>query len=111
MPNGKWRTSGRRAQLPPDWPQRCAAARQIYGTACYICGHPGASDTDHVIPGDDHRTENLRPACGTGCQHCAAERRTPCHPAKSSREGGLAAQAARPKRARPPEPHPGIIRR
>lgn len=84
--------------------------RQVYGTACYLCSHDSASDTDHVNRGDDHRIENLRPICGTRCRQCADEHRTPCHTVKSSREGGQAAQAARPKRARPAEAHPGMRR-
>jgi len=110
MPRGQWSTSPRRAQLPPDWATLCAQARELWGTACYLCAHPGATDTDHVTPGADHRVTNLRPACGARCPHCRAEGRTPCHLAKSSREGGQAAQAIRPRRARPPEPHPGIRR-
>jgi 5-methylcytosine-specific restriction enzyme A len=103
----QWANSTRRQQLPPNWPQLCAAVRVLFGRACYLCGHPDAVDTDHVIPGDDHSLANLRPACGRGCPHCAAERRTPCHPAKSSAEGGRARAA---KRTRPAEPHPGIVR-
>ena len=83
-------------------------AREVYGTWCYLCGHDPASDTDHLERGDDHRIENLRPICGKRCPHCRDERRTPCHVVKSSREGGQAAQAARPKRQREPEPHPGM---
>jgi hypothetical protein len=109
MPNGRWAGSPRKAQLPGDWAQRCQAAREIYGTACYLCGHPGARDTDHVRPGGNHSVSNLRPACGRDCPLCHAERRTPCHLAKSSAEGGRAAQAAKPRRQRPPEPHPGLL--
>jgi hypothetical protein len=108
MPNGQWRGSTRRQELPADWPERCKLARELYGTSCYLCGHKNGSDTDHVIPGNDHRVENLRAICGRLCAHCKAEHRTPCHVAKSSREGGQAAQALKPKRARAPEAHPGM---
>jgi hypothetical protein len=108
MPNGQWRGSTRRGRLPADWPQRCTAVREIHGTSCYLCAHPNASDTDHVNRGDDHSLGNLRPICGARCPRCADEHRTPCHVVKSSREGGQAAQAARPKRARAPEQHPGM---
>lgn len=108
MPNGRWRGSTRRARLPSDWPALCRQAREAYGTACYLCGHDGASDTDHVNRGDDHRVENLRPVCGRSCGQCRDEGRAPCHAVKSSREGGIAAQAARPKRQRAPERHPGM---
>lgn len=110
MPGGQWRGSARRERLPADWPEICATVAEAYGTDCHMCGHPGASDTDHLQRGDDHRIENLRRACGRNCPHCKAEHRTPCHPAKSSREGGQAAQAARPKRTRPAEQHPGMRR-
>jgi 5-methylcytosine-specific restriction endonuclease McrA len=96
VPNGQWRGSTRRQRLPANWPELCRLAREIHGTSCYLCGSDGASDTDHVAPGDDHSPANLRPIC----------RR--CHTVKSSREGGQAAQAARPKRTRAPEAHPGM---
>lgn len=108
MPNGQWRGSTRRARLPANWPELCAVAREMHGTSCYKCGHGNASDTDHKQRGDDHRPENLWPICGSRCTRCAAEHRTPCHVAKSSREGGQAAQAARPRRTRPAEQHPGM---
>jgi 5-methylcytosine-specific restriction protein A len=109
MPNGQWRGSARRDQLPVNWRQLCTDVRQTYGSSCYLCGHHNASDTDHVVPGNDHSLSNLRPICGTRCSECGAEHRAPCHVAKSSREGGQAAQAARPKRARAPEQHPGMV--
>lgn len=108
MPNGQWRGSTRRERLPANWPELCAIARELHGTACYLCAHPDASDTDHKNRGDDHQPENLWPICGAKCQLCRDEHRTPCHVVKSSREGGQAAQAARPKRARAPEAHPGM---
>ena len=108
MPNGQWRGSTRRTRLPADWRARCTTVRELYGTSCYLCGHDQASDTDHVHRGDDHRVENLRPICGRRCQQCRAENRPACHVAKSSREGGQAVQAVKPKRQRAPEPHPGM---
>lgn len=108
MPNGQWRGSTRRERLPADWLLRVKLARDLYGTRCHVCGHPDASDTDHVVPGDDHSPVNLRAICGSRCARCQAEQRTPCHTVKSSREGGQAAQAARPRRARAPEQHPGM---
>jgi 5-methylcytosine-specific restriction protein A len=108
MPNGQWRGSTRRTRLPADWWSICQQVRETYGDHCYLCGHDDARDTDHRTPGDDHSVANLRPICGIGCPQCKAEQRTPCHVAKSSREGGQAAQAARPKRQREPERHPGM---
>lgn len=108
MPNGQWRGSKRRERLPANWPEICRTVRETYGESCYICEHPHVSDIDHVHRGDDHTLANLRPICGSNCGYCKAENRTPCHAAKSSREGGQAAQAAKPKRTRPAERHPGM---
>jgi hypothetical protein len=108
MPNGRWSGSTRRERLPANWRQLCREARELYGTSCYLCGHGDAVDTDHLIAGDNHDVANLRAICGRGCQECRALARTPCHVVKSSREGGLAAQAARPRRNREPERHPGM---
>jgi hypothetical protein len=110
VPNGQWRGSNRRQRLPANWAELTRIVRAVYGTWCHLCGHESASDTDHVTPGDDHTVANLRPICGARCAQCADEHRTPCHVTKSSREGGQAAQAARPKRARAPEQHPGMRR-
>lgn len=95
MPNGGWRGSTRRTRLPSNWAEIRRTVFEVHGTSCYLCGDH-ATDVDHVRRGDDHSLANLRPAC---------ER---CHRAKSSREGGQAAQAARPKRSRPAEQHPGM---
>lgn len=59
-----------------------------------MCGNPGADQADHLTPGDDHSLENL-----------AAIHDDPCHRRKSALEGN----AAKPKRKRPPERHPGLI--
>lgn len=96
--NGKWASSNRKARLPANWPQLRRQCFAIYGRACYLCGGY-ATDVDHVVPGDNHTSENLRPIC------------PPCHKRKSSAEGGRAYQRIRPKRQRPSEPHPGVIRR
>ncbi len=103
MPNGQWKSSDRADRLPPDWQARRAEVFRIHGDICHVCGLPGADEIDHVIAGDDHRIEALRPIHG---------RRTPqrCHVYKSSAEGGRAAQAKKPKRQRDPEPHPGLRR-
>jgi 5-methylcytosine-specific restriction protein A len=86
-----WRTH----PLPADWPQRRAATLQAHKGVCHVCGRGGATQVDHVIPahqgGTDHPT-NLRPIHET------------CHRTKTARE----ANAAQPKRKRPPEQHPGL---
>jgi 5-methylcytosine-specific restriction endonuclease McrA len=43
---------------------------------CYICGQ-AAMEVDHVNPGDNHNSENLKAIC------------IYCHRKKSGREGGL----------------------
>ncbi|WP_329521177.1 hypothetical protein [Spirillospora sp. NBC_01491] len=104
MPNGQWAGSNRAKRLPPNWTSEMVPETfEVYGDICHVCGLPGANEVDHVNPGDDHSLANRRPIHGKG---------TPqnCHQIKSSSEGGRAAQAKRPKRARPPEPHPGLRR-
>lgn len=108
MANGRWRGSTRRGRLPADWPQIRREVLDRHGGRCHVCGHGGATDVDHVARGDDHRPANLRPICGRRCRACLEAGRTPCHAAKSSAEGGTAAQAARPRRNRPAEQHPGL---
>lgn len=103
MPNGQWASSNRARRLPDDWPARRAEVFRIFGDVCHWCGEHGADEIDHLIPGDDHRIENLRPIHSQR----TAQR---CHVYKSSAEGGRAAQACKPKRTRPAEPHPGLRR-
>lgn len=55
---------------PRDWSGRYARTMtaltlETYGTTCHLCGGPGATTADHVIPrqlGGDNSLENLRPA-------------------------------------------------
>jgi 5-methylcytosine-specific restriction endonuclease McrA len=103
MPNGRWATSNRKDRLPADWQARRTEVFRIYGDVCHWCGEPGADEVDHVHAGDDHRIENLRPIHSQR----TVQR---CHVFKSSAEGGRAAQARMPKRARPAEAHPGLRR-
>lgn len=108
----QWRRSSPRTELPRNWPQLCLQVRAIYGTACHVCGHQGAADTDHLVPrslGGTDSLDNLRPICGRGCPYCRLEGKPSCHLSKSGREGAQAL-AARRSRRRPPEPHPGLIR-
>lgn len=42
-----------------------AACLARYGTVCHLCGRPGATTADHLVPrsrGGDDSLENLRPA-------------------------------------------------
>lgn len=75
-----WETSSRKQRLPADWVWRRQEVFKIHSRQCYIVedGHRCTSDAtevDHVIAGDDHSFENLRPICH---RH---------HRAKSSSEG------------------------
>jgi 5-methylcytosine-specific restriction protein A len=93
-----WDGSTRRERLPDNWTTEIVpAVFAEYGDTCHVCQESGADEVDHVIRGDDHSLQNLRPIHGW---------RTPqgCHKKKSSQEGA----AARPRLARPAEPHPAF---
>ncbi len=88
-------SQGRRTQpLPPDWPRvrRRILRRDDY--RCYVCGGPGVH-VDHIVPVSQGGTDddsNL----ATICRRCHA------------RKTALEANAAKPKRTRPQEKHPGL---
>lgn len=88
-----WGTSTRKSRLPANWPQlrRYVLGRDAY--VCHVCRQPGANQVDHLIAGDNHPETNL------------AAIHSWCHLRKSSAEGN----AAKPKRLRPPERHPGLL--
>lgn len=96
-----WQGSTRRVRLPKEWHAARARVLRDHGRICHLCGGPGATEVDHVVPGDDHSPANLRPAHKS------------CHARKSSTEGGTVAGTNRRARAagrkRPPEPHPGVV--
>lgn len=97
-----WQGSTRRARLPKDWPRiRRRIIRRDKG-ACVAtysdgtqCGMPG-TDVDHIVPGDDHRDENLQLLC------------TWHHARKSAHEGGTAAALTRVHTDRPKPTHPAL---
>lgn len=97
-----WEGSDRRQRLPKDWPRiRRRIIRRDGGvcTARYSdgrrCELPG-TDVDHIVPGDDHRDENLQLLC-------------PWHHArKSANEGGSAAARTRLTIRRPTATHPAL---
>jgi len=98
-----WDGSDRAARLPPDWPQRRAAALTRDGYRCTRiraddtrCTET-ATDVDHIAPGDDHELDNLASLCGWH------------HQRKSAQEGGQAAWMNRPPKRRPVERHPGSL--
>ena len=96
-----WEHSTRRQRLPHDWPTRRRRILRRDQGICHICHRPGATEVDHVNPGDDHADNNL------------AAIHTTCHRTKSAGEGGTAAGHSRRARAaqrlRPIEPPPGLI--
>lgn len=87
-------TSPRKARLPKGWASIRRRILERDEGICHVCHRGGADQVDHVVPGDDHSDGNL-----------AAIHDDPCHRAKSSAEGA----AARPKRKREVERHPGLI--
>lgn len=101
MAGGRWAGSSRRDRLPADWPKIRNKVLKRDGRVCHICHAPGADGVDHIVAGDDHSLENL-----AAIHHNVAPY---CHRAKSSAEGGRAAQAKRIPRSRPQEKHPGLL--
>lgn len=92
--SGGWQGSDRKRRLPRGW-DRIRAEVLARDPICKICGTRSSTQVDHVRPKtDDH--SHLQGVC------------YPCHKAKSSSEGGKAAAAVRPTRARPEEKHPGL---
>jgi 5-methylcytosine-specific restriction endonuclease McrA len=90
-----WASSRRKGRLPADWEARRRRVLHRDGHRCQIAGRDCAgvaTEVDHVVPNDDHSLDNLQAACH------------PCHWAKSQAESA----AARLRRARPGERHPGL---
>lgn len=95
-----WSTSDRKSRLPSDWEtkivpyilKRDKYTCKIFEDGCQV----QATEVDHIIPGDDHRYQNLRAVC---------ER---CHAKKSSREGNAVKSRMKRLRKRPPGRHPGM---
>lgn len=96
--SGRWSSSNRRAQLPTDWAKRRAQVKARAHGRCQAEQHVDTcdgigTDCDHIADPNDHSLDNLQWLSG------------PCHKAKTQAE----AQAAKPKRKRPAEPHPGRL--
>ena len=97
-----WSTSTRAQRLPKGW---AALRRTILARDHHTCQAPihapdcdgRAAEVDHIIPGDDHRPENLQALS------------TPCHLTKTRAEDAARRQAYRAASRRPAEPHPGRI--
>lgn len=86
--------SWRVRSLPPAWVRTTQRILRRDGYRCYLCKSV-ASEVDHVVPasqGGGDEDSNLAAIC------------LRCHRSKTGREG----RAAQPRRARDPEPHPGV---
>ncbi|WP_342669491.1 HNH endonuclease signature motif containing protein [Corynebacterium oculi] len=79
------RWAGRRAT------RLTAATLAAHGTVCHLCGLPGATTADHVVPraaGGDDSLENLRPAhskCNSARGDKSLSEWFAVHPLRSSR--------------------------
>jgi 5-methylcytosine-specific restriction protein A len=89
-----WNGSTRRQRLPGNWGTLRRRILTRDDGVCYICHLPGATDVDHIEPGDNHDESNLAPVHGV-----------PCHRDKTIRER----EAKRPRQRRPTETHPGLV--
>ena len=101
-----WAGSDRRDRLPADWSKIRSRVLKRDGHRCTHTDEDGArchsraTDVDHIIPGDDHSSSNLRSLCA---YH---------HQKKSGREGGAALAAKKRRNAQKfkrVERHPGLI--
>lgn len=99
-----WENSNRRERLPENWPTLVAETKRRAKGRCQQilpsgkrCPRRG-TDTDHKIPGDDHRQSNLQLLC----EHH--------HAIKSSKEGRAARMKRYSAKPKPVEPHPGDVR-
>lgn len=94
-----WSSSDRRSRLPVNWSTPGGIRDQVFkakGRRCKlnfvdICTK-FATQVDHIVPGDDHRLDNLQPVCG------------PCHARKSAQEGAAAVRRRKP----PKKIHPAL---
>jgi 5-methylcytosine-specific restriction protein A len=97
-----WTTSNRRAELPRDWARRRVRILTRDGYRCQALDSLGAkcgeyaNQVDHIERGSNHAERNLQALCQW-------------HHARKSSAEGHAAQRPKLKRAREPEPHPGMI--
>lgn len=96
-----WQGSTRRRRLPKNWPNLRRATFERDGQQCTEqlgdgsrCPGP-AEECDHIVPGDDHRLENLTSKCKAH------------HRRKSGQEGNRA--RSKPTLRRPAEQHPGLL--
>lgn len=103
--SGGWAGSNRRSRLPANWNSeiRPEATRRNPAHICHWCKLPGGDELDHIIPGDDHRQDNLDWIHGRRTVASGVSKRN-CHAEKTA----LEAAAARPREKRPKPIHPGL---
>ena len=103
--SGQWANSTRRARLPKSWHAQRQRILRIHKRICHVCGGPGSDSVDHVVQGDDHSDDNLRPIHQDVPPYC--------HRGKSAREGAGASAEQRRRivalRKRKEETHPGLL--
>ncbi len=103
--SGGWQGSTRSERLPADWDtvKKPEALRRNPKRTCHWCGLDGGDELDHIIPGDDHRQENLDWIHGWRAKRAGVSPRN-CHGEKTRQE----AVAARRWHRRGPEIHPAL---
>jgi 5-methylcytosine-specific restriction protein A len=87
-----WRTQ----PLPPGWHKTRKRILERDEYRCYRCGADGCRRVDHIVPvsqGGGDEDSNLAAICDV------------CERSKTAREGN----AAKPRRRREREPHPGRL--
>lgn len=108
--SGGW--AGHDRPLPPNWKQLCYQVHRRSGKRCEVmvpaprgrvglwkCGRPADGGVDHIDRHGPHELSNLQDTC------------KPHHGRKTQQEAQEAARAKRDAGKRPPERHPGEIRR
>lgn len=90
---GRWSSSNRRSQLPPDWERRRRRQLKADGHRCTRCHSTERLEVHHAGDRDDH--DDLATLCHD------------CHATETNKQ---AAAARKPKASarRPPPPHPGL---
>lgn len=98
---GRWASSNRREELPPDWASRLVPRILNRDPDCQLQlqGCTGMStEVDHIGDKHDHSNGNLRGVC------------SPCHSKRTQAQARAAHRAHYQQVRRQPEPHPGVIR-
>lgn len=98
-------------------PKKKARIIAAHNGVCHLCGHPDATEVDHIVPWAEwrdptrsvHDASNLAPAHAGPCPTCGRD----CHGDKTKAEAARGRAIAAARRAalgrRQPERHPGAI--